>query len=136
MNNPKEEKKRDDFERRIAIKLGPGTKSLDFDHEGQTPVFQFYEDDDDGVISPSKEAEEDPTPISFDKLIGAEVSLPRGTRWYQESCRHKSRTMKVIPLALPTRSLPLIQRSTKWISPMEGEQNWVHVHCRMHVRTM
>ena len=60
------------------MKLGVGTKSLDFDDEGQTPVFQLYEDDDDGVLSHAKEAEEEPTPILFDNYIGAEVTLPRG----------------------------------------------------------
>ena len=78
VNNPEEAKKRDDFDRRIEIKLGPATKSLDFDDEGQNPVFQLYEDDDDGVIDHAKEAEEEPTPISFDNYIGAEVTLLRG----------------------------------------------------------
>ena len=77
VNNLEEVKKRDNFDRQIQIKLGPGTKSLDFDDEGQTLVFQMYEDDDDGVISHAKEAEEEPTPISFDNYIGAEVTLPR-----------------------------------------------------------
>ena len=53
---------------------------MDFDNEGQTPVFQLYEDDDDGVISHAKEAEEEPTPITFDNYIGAEVTLPRGDK--------------------------------------------------------
>ena len=38
----------------------------------------MYEDDDDGAIGHAKEAEEEPTPISFDNYIGAEVTLPRG----------------------------------------------------------
>ena len=78
VNNPEEVKKRDDFDMQIEIKLGPGTKSSDFDDEGQAPVFQLFEDDDDGVINHAKEAEEEPTPISFDNYIGAEVTLPRG----------------------------------------------------------
>ena len=51
VNNHEELKKRDDFDRQIEIKLGSGTKSSDFDDEGQTLVFQLYEDDDDRVIS-------------------------------------------------------------------------------------
>ena len=78
VNNPEEVEKRDDFDRRIEIKLGPATKSSDFDDEGQTPVFQLYEDGDDGVIGHAKQAEEEPTPISFDNYIGTEVTLPRG----------------------------------------------------------
>ena len=34
----------------------------------------MYEDDDDGVIDHVKEAEEEPTPISFDNYIGGEVT--------------------------------------------------------------
>ena len=78
VNNPEEEQKRDDFNRRIKIKLGRTTKSSDFDDEGQTLVFQLYEDDDDGVIDHAKEAEGEPTPISFNNYIGDEVTLPRG----------------------------------------------------------
>ena len=78
VNNPEEVKKRDDFDRQIEIKLGPSTKSSDFDDEGQTLVFQLYEDDDDGVISHAKEPEEEPTSISFDNYIGTEVTLSRG----------------------------------------------------------
>ena len=39
VNNPEGVKKRDDFDRQIEIKLGPGTKSSDFDDEGQPLVF-------------------------------------------------------------------------------------------------
>ena len=60
------------------IKLGPATKSSDFDYEHQTLVFQLYEDDDDGGIGLAKEAEKEPTPISFDNYIDTEVTLPRG----------------------------------------------------------
>ena len=60
VNNPEEVKKRDDFDRQIKIKLGPATKSLDFDDEGQTPVFQLYEDDDDGVIGHAKKLRKNP----------------------------------------------------------------------------
>ena len=38
----------------------------------------MYDDDDYGLIGHAKEAEEEPTPISFDNYIGAEVALPRG----------------------------------------------------------
>ena len=76
--NPEEVKKRDDFDRRIEIKLGRPNKFLDFDDEGQAPLFQFYEDDNDGVIDHAKEAEEEPTPISFNNYIGTQVTLPRG----------------------------------------------------------
>ena len=55
VNNSEEVKKRDDFNRQIGIKLGPTTKSLDFDDEGQTLVFQVHEDDDDGVIGHAKD---------------------------------------------------------------------------------
>ena len=80
VNSPEEVKERDDYDRQFKIKLGPATKLSDFDDEGQTPIFQLYGDDDDGVIDHAKEAEEEPTPISFNNYIGAEVTLPRGDK--------------------------------------------------------
>ena len=50
---------------------------FNFDDESQTPVFPFYEDADDGVISHAEEAKEKPTPISSDNYIGTEVTLSR-----------------------------------------------------------
>ena len=38
----------------------------------------MYEDDDDGAIDHAKEAEKEPTPISFNNYTGTEVTLPRG----------------------------------------------------------
>ena len=38
----------------------------------------MYENDDDRVIDHAKEAEEEPTPISFNNYSGAEVTLSRG----------------------------------------------------------
>ena len=86
VNNPEEAKKRDAFDRR-----GPATKLSDFDEEGQTPVFQLYEEDDDRVIDDAKEAEEERTPILFDNNIGTEVTLPRGNEMVSETV--KSRVM-------------------------------------------
>ena len=85
VNNPDEVKKRNDFDRRIEIKLGPATKSSVFDDEGQTLVFQLYEDDDDGVIDHAEEAEDDPTPI-YDSIITLALNLlcQEGMRWYRE----------------------------------------------------
>ena len=74
VNNPGEVEKRDDFDRQIEIKLGPTTKSSDFDDEGQTPVFQLYEDDDDRAIGHAK---------IF--TLALKLLFPEGTRWYQES---------------------------------------------------
>ena len=84
VNNPEEVRKRDDFDRQIKIKLGPATKLLDFDNEGQTPVFQLYEDDDDGAIDHAKEAEEEPTPYQSIITLVLKLLGPEGTRWYQE----------------------------------------------------
>ena len=67
VNIPEEVKKRDDFDRRIKIKLGPTTKFSDFDDKGQTTIFQLYGDNDDGVIDHAKESQEEPTP--YDSII-------------------------------------------------------------------
>ena len=104
VNNPEEVKKRDDFDRQIKIKLGPATKSLDFDDESQTPVFQLYEDDDDGVIDHAKEAEEEPTPISFDNYIGAEVTLPRGDEMVSGTVKSRVKDHEGDPIGIANQN--------------------------------
>ena len=104
VNNPEEVKKRDDFDRRIEIKLGPATKLLDFDDEGQTPVFQLYEDDDDRVIDHAKETEEESSPISFDNYIGTEVTLPRGDKMVSGTVKSRVKVHEGDPIGIANRN--------------------------------
>ena len=64
----------------LKIKLGPSTKSSDFDNEGQTLLFQLYKDGDDSVIDNAKETEQEPTPISIYNYICTEVTLHEGDK--------------------------------------------------------
>ena len=113
VNNPEEVKKRDDFDRQIEIKLGPATKLSDFDDEGQTLVFQLYEDDDDGVIGHAKEAEEEPTPISFDNYIGAEVTLPRGDKMVSGIVKSRVKDHEGDPIGIANQNPILDTRDYK-----------------------
>ena len=97
VNNPEEVKKRDDFDRQNELKVGPTTKSLDFGDEGQTPVFQLYEDDDDGVIGHA-------TPISFDNYIGAEVTLPRGDEMVSGIVKSRVKDHEGDPIGVANRN--------------------------------
>ena len=42
------------------------------------PEFELYEDDDGNGVLHSKECKDEPTPITLDTDIGAEVVLPKG----------------------------------------------------------
>ena len=50
----------------------------DFEEDYSTPEYELYEDDDGGRIVHAKEFVDEPTPITYDTYIGAEVVLPKG----------------------------------------------------------
>ena len=50
----------------------------DFEEDYSTPEFELYEDDDGNGVPHAKECKDEPTPITYDTYIGAEVVLPKG----------------------------------------------------------
>ena len=50
----------------------------DFEEDYSTPEYELYEDDDGDGVPHAKECEGEPTPITYDTYIGAEVVLPKG----------------------------------------------------------
>ena len=67
------------FDQSILNKLGPGSKVDDFSvmEDMDTPVHQYYEDDDEVALDPLPE-ELEPTPEVGDNYLNAEIMLPRG----------------------------------------------------------
>ena len=62
----------------IYSKLGSLASTQDFEEDYSTPEYELYEDDDVHGISHTKECDDEPTPITYDTYIGAEVVLPKG----------------------------------------------------------
>ena len=64
--------------RTSVTRLGTPTNTQDFEEDYSTPEFELYEDDDGNGVPLAKECEDEPTPITYDTYIGAEVVLPKG----------------------------------------------------------
>ena len=77
VNSPEEKKKRV-ISQMIYSRLGSSASTQDFEEDYSTPEYELYEDDDWDGISNAKECDDEPTPITYDIYIGAEVVLPKG----------------------------------------------------------
>ena len=79
--SPTEQDAQTTFDESIERALGPETKVDDFKELNieDTPIFDKYEDDDEGGRMPDPPAKElEPTPEIGDNYINTEVMLPRG----------------------------------------------------------
>ena len=77
-NSPEERKKRESYDQMIHSRLGSPARIQDFEEDYSTPEFELYEDDDGNGVPRVKECEDEPTPITYDTYIAAEVVLPKG----------------------------------------------------------
>ena len=62
----------------IHSKLGSSASTQDLETGYSTPEYELYEDNDEERIAHTKERNYEPTPITYDTYIGAEVFLPKG----------------------------------------------------------
>jgi hypothetical protein len=88
-----ESKARDEFDKKIAIKLGPAAEPGDIDDdEVETPMFERYCDDTDGEIQQTPDADEkETTPEVMDEYLGADVLLPLGDTMVSGKVRGRKR---------------------------------------------
>ena len=94
----KERKKRESYDKLIHSKLGSPVSTQDFEEDYSTPEFELFEDDDEDGISHAQEFDDEPTPITYDTYIGAEVVLPKGMTWFLELSCQESRNLRDSPL--------------------------------------
>ena len=76
-NSPEEKKKRKSYDQLVHSKLGSPATTQDFEEDYSTPEYELYEDDDGDGVPHARECEDEPTPITCDTYIGAEVVLPK-----------------------------------------------------------
>ena len=62
----------------IYSKLGSSATTQDFEEDYSTPEYKLYEDDDGDGNAHAKECDDEPTLITYDTYIGAEVVVPKG----------------------------------------------------------
>ena len=93
LDNPLEQAARTAFDTKIQEKLGAEMTSKDLSEKGldaEIPVYESYEDDDDGEHRQAPD-EEEPTSELADNYIGAEVLLPMGDKMVSGSVRRRKR---------------------------------------------
>ena len=87
----KERELRDEFDAAIKSKLGDAVTDKDLEEKGaSTPVYEVYQDDDDGEHPQQPEVIE-PTPEDADNYVGAEVELPQGGKVVQGRVKRRVR---------------------------------------------
>ena len=60
----------------VYSKLGSSASMQDFQEDYSTSEYELYEDDHGDRIAHAKDCNDEPTPITYDTYIGAEVVLP------------------------------------------------------------
>ena len=126
-NRAEEKKKRESYDQLIHSKLGSPVSAQDFEEDYSTPEYELYEDDDGDGVAHAKECEDEPTPITYDTYIGAEVVLPKGNDMVSGTSSQESRILKDSPLGSLIRIQSWTQGYTMLNSQMVRLQNWVHV---------
>ena len=58
--------------------MGEAAQSTDFGEGYEIPTYEPYADDDGNGIGHATDADDEPTPLTFDNYLGAEVVLPKG----------------------------------------------------------
>ena len=77
-NSPEEKKKRESYDQMIHSKLGSPASTQEFEEDYSTPEYELCEDDDGDGVPHAKECKDEPTPLTYDTYIRAEVVLPKG----------------------------------------------------------
>ena len=78
IDSPEEKEKHQLFDKVVEQKLGKAAQSSDFGGGYETPTYEQYTDDDGDGIGHATDADAEPTPLTFDNYLGAEVVLPKG----------------------------------------------------------
>ena len=78
LNSPSEKEERQLFDKVIEQKLGKAAQSSDFGEGYEMPTYEPYVDNDGDGIGHATDADDEPTPLTFDNYLGAEVVLPKG----------------------------------------------------------
>ena len=78
VNSPLEKEEHQLFDRLVEQKLAEAAQSTEFRSGYETPTYEPYTDDDGDGIGHPTDVDDEPTPLTFDNYLGAEVVLPKG----------------------------------------------------------
>ena len=126
-NSPEEKKKRESYDQMINSRLGSSATTHDFGEDYPTPEYELYEDDEGDGIPHAKECDDEPTPITYDTYIGAEVVLPKGNDMVSGTVMSRVKDLRDSPMGKLIRIQSWTQGFTMLNSQMVRMQNWEQV---------
>ena len=112
VNSPEERKKRESDEQMIYSRLGSSASTQDFEDDSSTPEYELYEKDDGDGISHAKECNDEPTPITSDTYISAEVVLPKGNNMVSGTAMSRVKDFEGQPIGKADKNPMLDTRAT------------------------
>ena len=111
----------------INSRLGSSATTQDFGEDYPTPEYELYEDDEGDGIPHAKECDDEPTPITYDTYIGAEVVLPKGNDMVSGTVMSRVNDLRDSPMGKLIRIQSWTQGFTMLNSQMVRMQNWEQV---------
>ena len=80
----------------------------------------MYEDDDGDGVHHARECKDEPTPITYDTYIGAEVVLPKGNDMVSETVKLRVKDFEGQPIGR-TDKIPILDTKLYNVEFSEGE---------------
>ena len=78
INSPGEKETHQLFDTMVEQRFGEAGQSSDFGEGYEMPTYELYADDDGDEVGHATDVDDEPTPLTFDNYLGAEVVLPKG----------------------------------------------------------
>ena len=104
----------------IYSKLGSSASTQDFEEDHSTPEYELYEDEDGDGIAHTKECDDEPTPITYDTYIRAEVVLPKGDDMASGTVKSRVKDFEGQPIGKADKN-PILDTSVYNVEFSDGE---------------
>ena len=137
INSPTEKEKHQLFDRVVEQKLGEAAQSTDFGEGYEMPTYKPYVDDDGDGIGHAMDADDEPTPLTFDNYLGAEVVLPKGDDMVACKVVGRKRDSDREPIRQENKN-PMLDTRVYEVEFVDGSCTKFggKCSCREHVRTV
>ena len=92
----------------------------DFDEDYSSPECELYEDDDGDHVPRARECQDEPTPITYDTYIGAEVVLPTGNDMVSGTVKSRVKDFEGQPIGKADKN-PILDTRVYNVEFSDGE---------------
>ena len=137
INSPGQKEKHQLFDKVVEQKLGEAAQSSDFGEGYETPTYELYADDNGDGSGHATDADDEPTPLTFDKYLEAEVVLPKGDDMVASKVVGRKRDSDGEPIGRENKN-PILDTCVYEVEFVDGgcAEFWGKCYCREHVCTV